>query len=67
VKVSPLETQNKYGVLVSEETKDNGSHPIDPMIVTFYAINFISKLRRHARQCSHSKNSAPPKIPKTFI
>ena len=67
MKVSPLETHNKYGVLVSEETKDNGSRPIDPMIVTFYAINFISKLRRHTCRGSHSKNSIPQKIPKTFI
>jgi Aspartyl protease len=62
-----LQTQNKYGVLVSEETKDNGSRPSDPMIVTFYAINFISKLCRHIRRCSNSKNITPRKIPKTFI
>ena len=67
MKVSPLETHNKYGVLVLEETKDNSSHPIDSMIVTFYAINFISKLRHHTHQCLHSKNSIPRKIPKTFI
>jgi hypothetical protein len=67
MKVSPLETHNKYGVLVLEETKDNGSHPINPMMVTFYAINFISKLHRHACRCLHSKNSISPKILKTII
>ena len=44
MKVSPLETKNKYGVLEVEETLELGPCPIDPMIVTYYAINFISKL-----------------------
>ena len=67
MKVSPLETKNKYGVLAAEETSDARPRPIDPMIVTYYAINFISKLRRHARRYLYSKNSTPSKIPKTFI
>ena len=67
MKVSPLETNNKYGVLVMEETKDNGSRPINLMIVTYYAINFISKLHIRTRQRSSSKINTPRKIPKTLI
>jgi hypothetical protein len=44
VKVSPLETHNKYAVLVAEKTKDNDSLTLNPMLVTYYAINFLSKL-----------------------
>jgi hypothetical protein len=76
MKVSPLETHNKYGVLIAEETSDARPRPIDPMIVTYYAINFISKLRR-GLLCSHppaiaggypnSNNNTPWKIPKTVI
>lgn len=65
MKVSPLETHNQYGVLTAEETSD--ACPIDPMIVTYYAINVISKLRCHTCQCLKSNNSYPRKIPKTFI
>ena len=68
--VSPLETKNKDSVLEAEETPESGPHPIDPLIVTYYAINFISKLHHQdvVRCCSHgSKNSTPWKTPKTFI
>ena len=60
MKVSPLETKNKYGVLEIEETPESSPRPIDPWIVTYYAINFISKLRRRDRvRCrpGASKNS----------
>jgi hypothetical protein len=67
VKVSPLETHNKYAVLVAEETKDNGSPTLDPMLVTYYAINFLSKLRTRVRQSPKSKNSIPQKTRKSFI
>ena len=70
MKVSPLEAKNKYGVLEIEETLESGPRPIDPWIVTYYAINFISKLHRRdmIRCCScTSKNSTPQKTPKTFI
>ena len=65
--VSPLETKNKYGVLEVEETLESGPHPIDLMIVTYYIINFISKLCHTIHQPSQSKNSTPWKIPKSFI
>jgi len=67
VKISPLQTHNKYAVLVAEEIKDNGSPTLDPMLVTYYAINFLSKLRARVRQSPKSKNSAPWKAPKFFI
>ena len=74
MKVSPLETHNKYGVLTAEETSDARPRPIDPMIVSYYAINFISKLRRelsrshpHALACGHPNSNTPRKIPKTVI
>ena len=67
MKVSPLETKNKYGVLEVEETWESGPCPIDPMIVTYYTINFISKLCHPLHQPSQSKNSTPWKIPKSFI
>ena len=70
MKVSPLEAKNKYGVLEIEETPESGPRPIDPLIVTYYAINFISKLRRRdVIRCRSrtSKNSTPRKTPKTFI
>jgi hypothetical protein len=67
VKVSPLETHNKYAALVAEETKDNGSPTLDPMLVTYYAINFLSKLCTRVRQSPKSKNSVPRKTPKSFI
>ena len=70
MKVSPLEAKNKYGVLEIEETPESGPCPINPLIVTYYAINFISKLRRRdvIRCCScTSKNSTPWKALKTFI
>ena len=71
MKVSSLETQNKYNVLVSEETKDNGSCPSDPLVVTFHVINFISKLRHRLRTPtpvpSNSKINPPRKTPKFFI
>ena len=69
MKVSPLETKNKYGVLEIEETQESGPRPIDPLIVTYYAINFISKLCRwDVIRCRSraSKNSTPRKTPKTF-
>jgi hypothetical protein len=76
MKVSPLETHNKYGVLIAEETSDAHPCPIDSMIVTYHAINSISKLRR-GLSCSHlpaiaggypnSNNNTPRKIPKTVI
>ena len=67
MKVSPLETNNKYGVLEVEETPESGPHPINPLIVTYYTINFISKLCHHTHWLSQSKNSTPQKIAKTFI
>jgi len=70
MKVSPLETKNKYGVLEVEETPESGPCPIDPLIVTYYAINFISKLCHQDSVRCHlhaSKNSTPWKTPKTFI
>ena len=67
MKVSPLETKNKYGVVEVEETPESGPCPIDPMIVTYYATNFISKLRHPIHRPSQSKNSTPQKIPKSFI
>ena len=70
MKVSPLEAKNKYGVLEIEETPEAGPRPIDPLIVTYYAINFISKLCRRdvirCRSCA-SKNNTRRKTPKTFI
>ena len=70
MKVSPLEAKNEYGVLEIEETLASGPHPIDPLIVTYYAINFIPKLCRQdvirCHSCT-SKNSTPQKTPKTFI
>ena len=70
MKVSPLEAKNKYGVLEIEETPESGPRPINPLIVTYYAINFISKLRCRdvvrCRSCT-SKNNTPQKTPKTFI
>ena len=70
MKVSPLEAKNKYGVLEIEETPESGPRPIDPLIVTYYAINFISKLRcQDGIRCRSraSKNNTPQKTPKTFI
>ena len=70
MKVSPLETKNKYGVLEVEETPESGPCPINPLIVTYYTINFISKLRRRGMVRCHSctsKNSTPQKTLKTFI
>ena len=70
MKVSPLEAKNKYGVLEIEETPESSPRPIDPLIVTYYAINFISKLRhRDVIRCRSrtSKNNTPRKTPKTFI
>ena len=70
MKVSPLEAKNKYGVLEIEETSESSPRPIDPWIVTYYTINFISKLRRQDEIRCHSrtsKNSTPQKTPKTFI
>ena len=43
MKVSPLQAKNNYGVLKVEGTDDAVSRPIDLLIVTYYAINFISK------------------------
>ena len=62
-----METKNKYGVLEVEETLESGPRPINFMIVTYYTINFISKLCHHTHQPSQSKNSTPWKIPKSFI
>ena len=45
MKVSPVETRNKYNVLVPKETKNNGSHPTDSLVVTYYALKFLTKLR----------------------
>ena len=67
MKVSPLETKNKYGVLEVEETLESGSCPINPMIVTYYAITFISKLCHPIHQPPQSKNSTPQKTPKSFM
>jgi hypothetical protein len=76
MKVSLLETHNKYGVLIVEETSDARPRPIDSKIVTYYAISFISKLHQ-GLSCSHppaiaggypnSNNNTPRKIPKTII
>ena len=60
-------TKNKYGVLEVEETLESGSCPINPMIVTYYAITFISKLCHPIHQPSQSKNSTPWKTLKSFI
>jgi hypothetical protein len=71
VKVSPLETHNQYGVLMMEETNDSCPCPIDPMIVTYYILNFISKLCNQARvriKAHHqSKDSHTWKVLRTFI
>ena len=71
MKVSPLETHNKYNVLVSEETKDSSFCPIDSLIVTYYALNFISKLwhrvKARTKFSESSKDSTPWKVPKTLI
>ena len=70
MKVFPLEAKNKYGVLEIEETLESGPRSIDPLIVTFYGINFISKLRcRDVIRCCSctSKNNTPWKTLKTFI
>src|SRR5277367_2691144 len=75
MKVSPLETRNKYNVLVPEETKDNGSRPTDSLVVTYYALKFLTKLRRRclpkfARvrgSPDDAKNSNTRKTPKSFM
>ena len=70
MKVSPLETSNKYNVLVPEETQNNSFHPIDPLLVTCHVLRFIAKLRHHSnctRKPLNSKNNIPGKIPKTLI
>ena len=76
MKVSPLETRNKYNVLVPEETKDNGSHPTDSLVVTYYTLKFLTKLRRRClpkfarvrgRPDEGSQNSISRKTPKSFI
>ena len=70
MKVSPLQTRNNYGVLKVEGTDDAATHPIDPLIVTYYAINFISKLRHHARMRPPTSICNPLKIlkpAKSFI
>ena len=56
MKVSPLEAKNKYGVLEIEETPESGPRPIDPLIVTYYAINFISKLHRRDMYANYGYN-----------
>ena len=48
MKVSPLETRNKYNVLVLKETKDTGSCPTVSLVVTYYALKFLMKLRRRS-------------------
>jgi hypothetical protein len=63
-------TKNKYGVLEVEETKDAAFCPIDPFIVTYYTLKFISKLchRNEVRGWLHQAiNSNPWKSLKTFI
>ena len=75
MKVSPLETNNKYHVLVPEETKDNSFCPIDPLIMTYYALKFLIKLHcqnfpKFARvrvAPDHPKNSSSCKTLKSFI
>ena len=76
MKISPLETRNKYNVLVPEETKDNGSRPTDSLVVTYYALKFLMKLQCwsllkfamvRGRPDQGSQNSNSQKILKSFI
>ena len=70
MKVSPLQTRNKYGVSKVEGTNDAVMRPIDLLIVTYYTINFISKLCHHARTRPPTSICNSPKIlkpAKSFI
>ena len=70
-----METRNKYNVLVLEETKDNGSHPTDSLVVTYYALKFLTKLRHRCLlkltevrvNRAQMLHSHPRKTPKSFI
>ena len=71
-----METCNKYNVLVPEETKDNGSCPTDSLVVTYYTLKFLTKLRHRCflkfarvrvELDQGSKKSISRKVLKSFI
>jgi hypothetical protein len=56
MKVSPLVTKNPYNVLPVEETQNDGLPSINPIRVSYYVINFLSKLRIQLCQTQNTKN-----------
>jgi len=69
MKVSPLETTNKFNVLTTEETQDECFLKPKPncIRVIYYVSKFISKLRRATIQSQKSKNKHASKTIKRFI
>ena len=67
MKVSPLVTKNKYGILTMEEMEDDIPHPVKPWKVACYAIQFISKLRNRICRAHNSRIHSAPTPRKFFI
>jgi hypothetical protein len=56
MKVSPLVTKNPYNVLPVKETQNDGLPSINLIHVSYYVINFLSKLRIRLHQTQNTKN-----------